>query len=164
MRLYDHILTVGEIAALVAPPAAPTNLVATIGDASVALSWSASANATSYYLKRSLTSGSGYASVATNTSLTFTNTGLSNGTLYYFVVSAVGPAGEGTNSLAVSATDLVRARHRQCRQRRRPTQLSGRRIIPAGNCNRRRTPSLPALARTGVPSPVRGQTNRSCYR
>ena len=103
VRLYDRILTVGEIAALVAPPAAPTNLVATIGDASVALSWSASANATSYYLKRSLTSGSGYASVATNTSLTFTNTGLSNGTLYYFVVSAVGPAGEGTNSLAVSA-------------------------------------------------------------
>jgi len=103
VRLYDRILSVGEIAALVAPPLAPTNLVATIGDASVALSWSASSNATSYYIKRSLTIGSGYSAIATNTSLTFTNTGLSNGTLYYFVVSAVGPAGEGTNSVAVSA-------------------------------------------------------------
>jgi fibronectin type 3 domain-containing protein len=103
VRLYDRILSVGEIAALVAPPAAPTNLIATIGDASVALSWSASSSATSYYLKRSLTSGSGYTAIATNTSLAFTNTGLSNGTLYYFVVSAVGPAGEGANSAAVSA-------------------------------------------------------------
>jgi hypothetical protein len=103
VRLYDRVLTVGEIAGLVAPPAAPTNLVATIGDASVALSWSASSNATSYYVKRSLTSGSGFTTVATNASLTYTNTGLSNGTLYYFVVSAVGAAGEGTNSLAVSA-------------------------------------------------------------
>lgn len=103
VRLYDRILTAGEIAALVAPPAAPANLVATAGDASVALNWSASSNATSYYIKRSLTSGSGYASVATNTSLAFTNTGLANGTLYYFVVSAGGPAGEGTNSAAVSA-------------------------------------------------------------
>jgi hypothetical protein len=119
VRLYDRILTVGEIAGLIAPPAAPTNLVATIGDASVALSWSASPNATSYYLKRSLTS-SGYATIATNTSLTFTNTGLSNGTLYYFIVSAVGPAGEGTNSVAVSARPTSFT----------PTQIS---CVAAGN-------------------------------
>lgn len=103
VRLYDRILALGEIAALIASPAAPTNLVATIGDASVALSWSASSNATSYYVKRSLASGTGYTAIATNTSLAFTNTGLSNGTLYYFIVSAVGPAGEGTDSIAVSA-------------------------------------------------------------
>ena len=109
VRLYDRILTVGEIAGLVAPPAAPTNLVATIGDASVALSWFASSNAASYYVKRSLTSGSGYTSVATNTSLTVTNTGLSNGTLYYFVVSAVNTFGESTNSAQVSARPTASA-------------------------------------------------------
>jgi hypothetical protein len=103
VRLYDRILSAGEIAALVAPPAAPTNLAATIGDASVALSWSASATATSYRLKRSTTSGSGYVNVATNATLAFTNAGLANGVLYYFTVSGVSAAGEGTNSVEVSA-------------------------------------------------------------
>ncbi len=120
VRLYDRILTVGEIAALVAPPAAPTNLVATIGDASVALSWSASSNATSYFVKRSLVSGGGYSTTATNSSLTFTNAGLSNGTLYYFVVSAMNSLGESTNSMEVSARPTSSA----------PTQLS---FAAAGN-------------------------------
>ena len=104
VRLYDRILTVGEIAALVSgPPAAPTGLAAAGGDGSVALSWSASATATNYYVKRSTTSGSGYTAIATNASLAFTNTGLANGTLYYYVVSAVNAGGESTNSAWVSA-------------------------------------------------------------
>jgi hypothetical protein len=103
VRLYDRILSANEIAGLVAAPAAPTNLVATVGDASVALSWSAPSNATSYFVKRSIVSGAGYAAIATNTSLTFTNTGLTNGTLYYFVVSASDPFGESPNSAPVSA-------------------------------------------------------------
>ena len=65
-------------------PAAPAGLTATAGDGSVALNWSASATATNYFVKRSTTSGSGYTAVATNASLAFTNTGLSNGTLYYY--------------------------------------------------------------------------------
>jgi hypothetical protein len=104
VRLYDRILTSGEINALIGtPPAAPTNLVAMIGDASVALSWAASTNATSYYVKRSLTGGSGFTTVATNASLAFTNTVLNNGTLYYFVVSAFNASGESTNSTQISA-------------------------------------------------------------
>ena len=101
VRLYDRVLSAGEIAGLVAPPAAPTNLVVTAGDASVALSWSAPSNATSYFVKRSGVSGSGYTAIATNTSLTFTNTGLTNGTLYYFVVSAWDAFGESANSAPV---------------------------------------------------------------
>jgi hypothetical protein len=84
-------------------PSVPTNLSATIDDASVALSWSASSNATSYFVKRSLSSGSGYTAIATNSNLTFTNTGLANGTLYYFVVSAGNAFGESTNSTQVNA-------------------------------------------------------------
>ncbi len=85
------------------PPAAPTGLTATAGDGSVALSWSASATATNYYVKRSITSDSGYVNIATNASLAFTNTGLNNGTLYYFVVSALNVAGESANSTESSA-------------------------------------------------------------
>ncbi len=84
-------------------PAAPAGLTAMAGDGSVALNWSASATATNYFVKRSTTSGSGYTSIATNTSLAFTNPGLANGTLYYFVVSAVNASGESTNSTQVNA-------------------------------------------------------------
>jgi len=85
------------------PPSAPTGLAAVAGDGNVALSWSASATATNYYIKRSLTSGSSYSIVATSASLAFTNTGLSNGTLYYFAVNALDPSGEGADSTEVSA-------------------------------------------------------------
>ena len=84
-------------------PAAPAGLTATAGDGSVALNWSASATATNYFVKRSTVSGSGYTAIATNSNLTFTNTGLANGTLYYFVVSAWNSAGESTNSAQISA-------------------------------------------------------------
>ena len=104
VRLYNRILTPVEITAIIGtPPAAPTGLVATAGDANVMLSWTASATATNYHIKRSTTSGSGLTTVATNASLAFTNTSLNNGTLYYFVVSALNASGESTNSMQVSA-------------------------------------------------------------
>jgi len=109
VRLYDRILSAGEIAALVAPPAVPANLAATFGDASVALNWSAATNATSYFVKRSLTSGSGYANIATNAGLVFTNTGLANGTVYFYVVSAVNAIGESANSAQASARPTASA-------------------------------------------------------
>ncbi|HXI70618.1 MAG TPA: LamG-like jellyroll fold domain-containing protein [Verrucomicrobiae bacterium] len=103
VRLYDRILTTNEITALISPPAAPTGLAALAGDGSVTLSWSASPNATSYFVKRSTTSGTGYTGIATNANLTFTNTSLANGTLYFFVVSATNSFGESPNSAQVGA-------------------------------------------------------------
>jgi endoglucanase len=86
-------------------PATPTNLVATAGNAQVALSWTASTGATSYTVRRATTSGGTYADVATGvTSTNYTNTGLTNGTAYYYVVSAVNSAGSSANSNQVSAT------------------------------------------------------------
>nr|WP_246027810.1 MULTISPECIES: glycoside hydrolase family 6 protein [Paenibacillus] len=91
--------------AAVSVPAAPTSLTATAGDAQVSLTWSASAGATSYNVKRATTAGGPYTTVATGVSGTsYTNTGLTNGTTYYYVVSAVNSAGESANSAAVSAT------------------------------------------------------------
>jgi fibronectin type 3 domain-containing protein len=86
-----------------APPA-PTGLSATAGNAQVALSWTASSGATSYNVKQSTVSGSGYVTVSSPTTTGYTNTGLTNGTTYYFVVSAVNAVGESANSSQVSAT------------------------------------------------------------
>jgi pectate lyase/fibronectin type 3 domain-containing protein len=85
-------------------PPTPTNLTATAGNAQVSLSWSASSGATSYNVKRSTTSGGPYTTVASPTSTSYTNTGLTNGTTYYYVVSAVNSAGQSANSSQVSAT------------------------------------------------------------
>jgi fibronectin type 3 domain-containing protein len=89
------------------PPAAPTNLVASPGNAQVTLSWSASSGATSYNVKRSTTNGGPYSTIASGvTSTSFTNTGLTNGTTYFFVVSAVNSVGESGNSNQASATPI----------------------------------------------------------
>ena len=98
---FDNVATPGWPPLL--PPDAPTGLSAVPGDAQVALSWNASSGATTYYVKNSLTSGGSYTIIATNASFNFTNTGLSNGTLYYYVVRAVNASGESADSMEVSA-------------------------------------------------------------
>jgi fibronectin type 3 domain-containing protein len=91
-------------ATLPAPPNSPAGLTATPGDAQVSLGWNAASGATNYFVKSALVPGGPYATIRTNgTSLSFTNTGLSNGTVYYYVVSASNSAGESTNSTEVSA-------------------------------------------------------------
>ena len=86
-------------------PPAPTGLAATATNAQVALSWSAAAGATSYNVKRSTTNGGPYSNVATNvTATSFTNTGLTNGTTYYYVVTAVNASGESPVSTQAQGT------------------------------------------------------------
>ncbi|MCA1607668.1 MAG: hypothetical protein LC775_19875, partial [Acidobacteria bacterium] len=55
-----NILRIKYVGSSGAPPAAPTGLTATAGNAQVALSWTASSGATSYNVKRSTTSGGPY--------------------------------------------------------------------------------------------------------
>ena len=86
-----------------APPPAPTNLTATPGDTQVSLTWSASSGATSYNVKRSGTSGGPYAQIAAPISTSYTDTALTNGTTYYYVVSAINSTGESANSAQVVA-------------------------------------------------------------
>ena len=102
-RIYNGALSPGEIASLVTPLAAPTGLNATGGDAQVSLSWTASLNADGYNLKSSLTNGGPYSLVASNVpTIVFTNTGLLNGTNYFYVVSATNSVGESSNSIQIS--------------------------------------------------------------
>jgi fibronectin type 3 domain-containing protein len=89
-------------------PAVPTGLSATAGNAQVSLSWNASSGATSYHVKRSTTSG-GETQISAPTSNSFSDTGLTNGTKYFYVVSAVNSGGESTNSSEVSATPVAPA-------------------------------------------------------
>jgi cellulose 1,4-beta-cellobiosidase len=82
-----------------AVPNAPTGVAGTAGNAQVVLTWPAVSGATSYNVKRSLTSGGPYANVQTGvTATSFTNTGLTNGTPYYYVVTAVNASGESAIS------------------------------------------------------------------
>jgi hypothetical protein len=85
------------------PPAAPTNLKATAGDTEVSLAWTASSGATSYHVKRSTTSGGPYTQIAAPTSSAYVDASVTDGTTYYYVVSAVNSAGESANSAQVSA-------------------------------------------------------------
>jgi fibronectin type 3 domain-containing protein len=87
-----------------ATPPVPTGLTATPGDTQVSLSWNASTGATSYNVKRATVSGGPYTTVASRTTTSYTDTGLTNGTAYFYVVSAVNSSGESSNSSQVSAT------------------------------------------------------------
>lgn len=86
------------------PPGVPTGLTATAGNAQVALSWTASSGAASYNVKRSTTTGGPYSTVSSPSATNYTDTGVTNGTTYYYVVSAVNSSGESANSAQASAT------------------------------------------------------------
>ena len=103
------------------PPAAPTGLTAAPGNAQVSLNWNASFGATSYNVKRSTVTGGPYSTIATGlTAPSYTNTGLTNGTAYYYVVTALNAmGGESPNSNQASATPSAERVHR----RRRPGSL-----------------------------------------
>ena len=85
-------------------PGRPGSLTATAGDAQVALSWASATGASSYNVKSATNSGGPYTAVMNVTATACTNTGLLNGTNYFYVVSALNIAGESTNSVEASAT------------------------------------------------------------
>jgi Glycoside hydrolase family 44/Fibronectin type III domain len=89
------------------PPVTPSGLTATAGNQQVALTWSVSSSATSYHVKRATVSGGPYSTIASPTTNSYTDTSLTNGTAYYYVVSAVNANGESGNSGEKSATPAV---------------------------------------------------------
>src|SRR5437764_15176723 len=71
-----------EANALLVPPA-PLNVHATPGDGQVSLSWSAANGATGYQVLRR-TSTTSYSQVATPSGTSFNDTGVTNGTQYFY--------------------------------------------------------------------------------
>jgi hypothetical protein len=85
-------------------PPAPTIVTVVTNYGQVALTWSiVSCPNITYNLKRSPSSGGPYTLVVNTASTSYTDTGLLDGTAYYYVVSAVGSGGEGPNSAQVMA-------------------------------------------------------------
>ncbi len=82
-----------------------SNLKAVGGDSKVDLTWNEVTDATSYIVKRSTTAGGPYTTIASGiTGTTYTDTGVTNGTTYYYVVTAIINGSEGWNSNEASAT------------------------------------------------------------
>ncbi|MGA2589865.1 MAG: glycoside hydrolase family 44 protein [Bryobacteraceae bacterium] len=95
---------------ITSPPAAPTGLAATVGNGTVHLTWNAAGGATSYTVSRGATSGGPFTKIGTVTSPSPTalkDTGLTNGTTYYYVVSGTNSAGTSPNSAALAATPIA---------------------------------------------------------
>jgi len=87
-----------------AGPPPPTGLTAVAETGEVSLSWTASRGATSYDIKRSTTSGSRYTQIGTVTTNRYVDTSVTNGTTYYYVVTAVNSSGQSSDSNQASAT------------------------------------------------------------
>jgi fibronectin type 3 domain-containing protein len=90
-------------------PAAVSGLHAAAGNAEVTLSWTAMAAATGYQVRRALTNGGPYTLIASPLTAAVTDSAVTNGTTYYYVVSAADSAGDGPNSPQVNATPVAPA-------------------------------------------------------
>ena len=92
-----------EVSATPAVPAAgPTGLTLSVGDAKVYLVWNPVGGATSYNVKRGTSTGT-YTTTTSAPSASFTDSTVSNGTTYYYVVTAIIGA-ESANSSEVTGT------------------------------------------------------------
>ncbi|MBF0490721.1 MAG: hypothetical protein HQL15_08945, partial [Candidatus Omnitrophica bacterium] len=97
LNLYNDLLSL-------AVAAVPPTVSVSAGNASVALSWGAISGAVSYRVKKSTVSGGPYTTIVNSmTGTSYTDTLVTNGTTYYYVVSALNGVGEGANSQQVIA-------------------------------------------------------------
>jgi len=99
-------ITVSVPAGPPGPLTAPSGLTATAGNGQINLFWNASSGATNYILQRSTTNGGPYTVVASLTNTSYTDTGLVNGTVYYYVVSAVSAPGYTLTAVAIDGSGL----------------------------------------------------------
>jgi hypothetical protein len=105
-RIYNYGLSAAEITALLdTTPAPPSGLAAFPKNGRIDLTWIASQGAQTYTVKRSATSGGSYSPIASGlTSPSFSDTGLTNGTPYFYIVTATNTHGESNPSPEISAT------------------------------------------------------------
>jgi pectate lyase/pectin methylesterase-like acyl-CoA thioesterase len=81
----------------------PASLTAAASNSKVDLKWSAVDGAQSYNVKRSLAQGGPYTKIESVSDSSYSDTNVTNGNTYYYIVSASLPAGEGGDSIEVAA-------------------------------------------------------------
>ncbi len=86
---------------------APDGLAATASNAMVDLDWTASPGATGYDVKRSLSTGGPYMAIGSSSGTTYTDSAVTNGIWYYYVVSATNSVAASINSAEVAALPLL---------------------------------------------------------
>lgn len=99
--------TTAAAAVVLTPPATPTNLQASaVNSSTIDLTWTAVSGATEYNIYRSATSDGVFAKINTSqvTGTSYSSTGLTASTTYYYKVSAVNADGESAATAAVNAT------------------------------------------------------------
>jgi predicted phage tail protein len=92
------------------PPTAPANLTAGAAKRKINLSWTASTDnvgVTGYQIWRASSAAGPFSQIATTTSTTYTNSGLTSGSTWYYYVNATDAAG---NISAASNTASATAR------------------------------------------------------
>jgi hypothetical protein len=105
-RIYNRALTATEVKNVYtqyAPPQAPSNLVVTTSNSKPALSWTASASATSYNVKRANTLAGPYTTIGTAGTAGYTDTSAAGCATYFYTVSASNSNGESANSAAAAS-------------------------------------------------------------
>ncbi|WP_088105416.1 pectate lyase [Halalkalibacter urbisdiaboli] len=97
-----------EIQAMaVAPLQAPSYLETTAADSKITISWGSVDGASSYDVKRSTENGKSYKVIASGVNGTdYTDTSLTNGKAYYYVVSATNEKSTSANSESVRAVPI----------------------------------------------------------
>lgn len=98
------VLACGGSGSSLGAPEIPTGLTAIPGNGQVSLAWDPSNGATHYNVKRSLSIDGPFTVVAGPNVPAYTDTGLTNGVTYFYVVSADSPLGESGNSAVRQAT------------------------------------------------------------
>ena len=87
-------------------PSAPTGIVAASGNSQITITWDAVPAATSYNIYWSSTSGvtkTTGTKISDITTTSYTHTGLTNGTIYYYVVTSLNSYGESVESYEISS-------------------------------------------------------------
>jgi autotransporter-associated beta strand protein len=86
-------------------PVAPVSLTATAGNTAATLNWNVSTSATGYVIERASVTGGPYTTVASGVANnSYVDTGVANGSTYYYVVAAMNSNGLGPQSAEANAT------------------------------------------------------------
>ena len=105
----SHFSDFAPLVATGGAPDTPSGLTASVaGDSQIDLSWTAVSGATSYDIYRSSSSGGTFARLGSEPTVgavtSYSNTGLDNGTTYYYKITSLNASGESAASGAVLAT------------------------------------------------------------